>query len=216
MPMPLLQRKMVPPPKAWNSSTIGWRLIGNQNKKQMSNSSSHLIITPTCEVIRMTLFIPIWDSRSGAKAVSLLTHWNKIEKQSPVFSIKRISCRGVRWEELGLTAGPHKGLRISADLKLQENPVEESLLTWPQQMLVGRTVSWPLGLPDLPGVDHLQRWAAKVGRFCNIWYTESAMSTGVELGKNKTGFHEVMRSSLPGGMQAVARKPSIRSFSWTR
>lgn len=73
------------------------------------------------------------------------------------------------------------------------------------------TRSRPLGLPDLPGVDHsslttyLQRWAAKEGRFCNNWCVGSAVSEGrngatqelqgpharstpVEQGKNKTGF----------------------------
>lgn len=49
---------------------------------------------------------------------------------------------------------------------------------------MGGIVPWVLGLPDLPRVEHsslatnLQRGAAKVKTFCNIWYVGSAASEG--------------------------------------
>lgn len=105
------------------------------------------------------------------------------------------------------------------------------LLTWPLQRPVGGTVSFQtyLGLTISSLTTYLQSWAAKVVRFYNIWYVDSAASEGrtgatwepqepeasstpIEQGKNKTGFHEVVRSPL----QAEARKPSIRNLRQTR
>ena len=61
----------------------------------MSNSATHSIITPTHEVVRMTLIIPILDGRS--RPGQLLYQHIEIqqgEKKSLAFRFKKVNCRG--------------------------------------------------------------------------------------------------------------------------
>lgn len=80
-----------------------------------------------------------------------------------------------------MAAGPHKGLRISADFTFHMSPAEEAA-----DVASAETCAWDSVFASKPArltwslilVICLQRWAAKVGRFCNIWYVGSAASEG--------------------------------------
>lgn len=129
-----------------------------------------------------------------------------------------------------MAAGPQKVLEFQLTLSFRRTQLKR-LLIWPLQRLVGGTVSFQtyLGLTISSLATYLQRWVTEVVRFYNIWYVDSAASEGrtgatwepqepeasstpIEQGKNKTGFHEVVRSPLPEVHKQEARKPSIRNL----